>query len=139
MILLKEINMMSSRHNRGAHSFTTTLQDLEADGMFLADVDVEVTFNYEGESSTLHVYDDPTTREYHGADVEIVSVILTADAHAYDEDGDKLLKTFPKGMNAAELPGYTEKTDEMLIDEAHEHMGGGDDYDPRDDYDRDYR
>jgi hypothetical protein len=108
-------------------------QDMEIDpaGGIYGDIDVEVSYNFEGASSTLHIRDDPTTREHHSAEFEIVDIILTKEVEEYDEEGEKVIKTWPKGTDASRLPGWTKKDEEAVYDKLHE--PSADDYEP--DYD----
>ena len=55
MKLLQEVHAYASRKHRGSYDFITTIQDLEVDGYYVPDFDVEVSFNVEPESYTQHV------------------------------------------------------------------------------------
>lgn len=132
MNLLKEVHTLASRRREGAYSFTYTVQDFDAEGLYFGDFDVDVTFDYTPEDYTQHVPGDPTTRERHPADVELVTIVLADNVEAYDEDGEKVVKTFPKGTPIEQLPGWTEKMERAIEDEALEHLPDDDDYDYRD-------
>lgn len=118
MKLLQEIHAFASRKHRGAFDFVTTIQDLGVNGYFVPDFDVHVSFNYTPKGYTQHVQGDPTTRERHSAEVEIVHAVLLKDLHFYDEEGQSILKTFHRGLPVEEIPGWNEELDDALIDEA---------------------
>jgi hypothetical protein len=136
MKLLQEISKLIPRQHTGAYSFTYTVEDLGDDTYYLGDFDVDVTFDYTPEDYTQHVPGDPTTRERHPADVEVVTITLADDVHAYDHDGEKVLKTFPKGMPADQLPGWNAKIESRIEDAAFDNLPEDDgDYDYDDRYD----
>lgn len=85
------------------------------------EVEVEVEFDYEPASSTQHEPDDPTTREYHPASVEIISVKSTEEFEEFDEDGE-VVKKFPKGTDMEKLEGWTKGDLEHVDEKVGEHI-----------------
>lgn len=114
--------------------------DLWLDGTYgLETTDVEVEFDYEGESYTDHPYGSTTAREYHGAQVDILAVKLIADAKVYDDDGDQVIDTLKKGTDLMTLPWWKESYTEWFENEIHEMAEKNRDNDDYDDYDYDDR
>jgi hypothetical protein len=132
MKLLQEIHKLAARKNRGTHNFITTIQDFEMPGYYVPDFDVQVTFDYTPEDYTQHVPGDPTTRERHPADVEIISAHLLSGLNVYDEEGEHVLKAYHEGLPVEELPGWDQKWESKLEDEAFDNLPDEPDYDDRD-------
>lgn len=116
------------------HHLTTTVTVEPAGGIY-GEIDVEVKYEVEPASSTLHVPGDPTTREYHAAQIDIGSITLDQDVSEYDEDGEKTGKVWPKGTNARNLPGWDESDDKFVFNKvSDEEDNRDDDFDEPDDY-----
>lgn len=77
------------------------------------EVDLEVTYTITSGGSSRHG-DNASFDEHHPDEVEIEKIILANDAEEYDEDGEKVIKTWKKGFDARELPGWTGKDEDNV-------------------------
>ena len=128
MILLKEIHSLASKQHKGTYSFTYTVRDLEPDGFYAPDFDVNVTFNFNPESYSQHIPGDPTTREHHPSNVELTAITLEHDVNLYDIEGQNILKTYSEGTSAEWLPGWDKSIERQIENAAFDHVPSTDDY-----------
>lgn len=106
------------RRLKDNYSSSTEITIEPADGIY-GEVALSVEFNYEPPNSTLHVPGDSSTREYHPAQIEISSVKTAQAIIELDEDGKPTGKSWPAGTDAGDLPGWSKKDDELVLDEVY--------------------
>jgi hypothetical protein len=114
---MKLSEIKTVKKHQGMYSDTL---EIEPAGGAYGVIKVEVSYNFTGSSSTLHVHDDPTTREHHSAEFEIVYIFLKHEVEQYDEDGEKVVKKWPAGTDASALPGWTRQDEEAVYDQLEE-------------------
>jgi hypothetical protein len=56
-----------------------------------------------------HPYGDGTVREYHGIDVDIISLTTINQVTQFDFETDEIVKTFPAGTDLTKMSGWTDK------------------------------
>lgn len=102
-----------ARVRRSTSSETLTI---EPAGGIYGEVEVEVSYSYEGASHTQHEPDNSSFREYHPPELDIKSVKLVDEVAEQDEDGQPTGKIWPKGADATKLPDWAENDDRMVHD-----------------------
>lgn len=70
--------------------------------------EIIASYEYEGSSHSDHPYGEGSAREYHAASGQSTKIVLAQDVEQYDDNGETVLKTWPKGTNISALPGWTE-------------------------------
>ena len=100
----------------------------------VADIDVE--YDFTPASHTDHPYGEGTAREYHPAEVNILSVKLRNDVDRTDEDGNVIGK-LAKGTDLLDQPWWLDHWSDWLIEEICERVEASsfDDFDDLDDFD----
>jgi len=133
---LHEIKSVRS-HSRNSQETVT----VEPAGGEYGEIDIDVTFHYEKASVTRHG-DNYTFDEHHSASIEIVDLALAHDVHEMDENTGEVKKggkTWKKGEDPSNLPGWNKKDEEYIIDKLHDKEDAedhDDGPDPDDWYDR---
>jgi len=134
---LHEIKSLRT-HSRNSEATVT----VEPAGGVYGEIKIDVTYHYEGASVTRHG-ENYTFDEHHSAQIEIVDMALAEDVHETDEDSGEVKKggkTWKKGSDPANLPGWSKSDEEYILNELHDnHADSGDDDDgpdPDDWYDR---
>lgn len=103
-----KLHEIKSFNRYGPGTDTQIFYDVElGDGRY-AHMDIEVTFEYEGESSTQHEPGDPTTTEYHSATFDVLSVRAIDEIIEFtDSDDASIVTHLPIGTDILRLPGIS--------------------------------
>jgi hypothetical protein len=111
---------------RDSHSGTFIVEEydgLQPDDMIVEMFDIEVEYSVEDHGYTDHPYGQGTAREEHGSSVNIESAYTVSEVKCYDPENDeKVIKTFPKHTDVADLPGWGDSDWAYLQKKADDHV-----------------
>lgn len=80
---------------------------LTDEGVEMFDVEIHYTVTDNGVEK--HPYGQGDAEEDLGFETEIDKAVTKTSVTQYDEDGETVIKTFPKGTHIDKLPGWKEK------------------------------
>ena len=94
----------------------------QPDGQYVKPFDVKVTYHVEDLGYSDHPYGEGTAREEHGKSVSVISIESAEVVEVMNEEGDKVLKTFPTGTPVAKIPGWEESSNDWFQHKAEEEV-----------------
>jgi len=77
------------------------------------DVKLDVEYSVSAGGSSRHG-DNSSFDEDHPDEYDVKSVKLAHDVEQLDDDGQEVVKTWPKGTDAHKLPGWSRKDDDAV-------------------------
>lgn len=106
-----------------SHSGDFIIRDydgVQPDDMYVM-MDIRVEYEVEDHGYTDHPYGQGTAREEHGSSVNVTVMETASEVVYYDAETDKPVKTFPKGTDCTDLPGWQESDTEYVQSQAEKH------------------
>lgn len=89
---------------------------------FIVDMfDIAVSYESESDDYTDHPYGVGSAREYHYGGVHVIKCVARGEVVYRDPETDEVKKTFPKGTDCQDLPGWNSNDDKFVQSKAEEH------------------
>lgn len=114
-------HLLEVRHKQDPYEDFKLADIWENEG--LESLDVRAFYDYEPSDYTDHPYGSTSAREYHGAVINLTSVITLAEGKVYDEDGDQVVRVIPKGSELMNDPIWKESFTAWFEDQIAQSLG----------------
>jgi hypothetical protein len=94
---------------------------VQPDDAVVSMFDIRVEYEVEDHGHTDHPYGQGTAREEHGSSVNVTVMETNEEVTYHHPETDEIIKTFPKGTDCGDLPGWEESDTEYVQRKAEDH------------------